>query len=461
MSRNGIDLLAFDQGSVKAPAGCGKTHLIVDALKRHAGAKPILVLTHTNAGVAALRDRLVRADVPASSYRLSTIDGWAILLIQAFPRRSCPGQDLPDLSASRINYPNVRDAAIRLLRPGHISDIIESNYARILVDEYQDCSFRQHSLISLAAKVVPTNVLGDPMQAIFMFGDDRLADWDDEVLSRFPAACELDVPHRWINAGTEPLGRWLLDVRRRLDQGKPIDLNDAPAGVDWVALNAANENDLRLRAARAVPPSGGGSVIVLADSKSPRSQQHTARETPGAETIEAVDMKDLVDFAHRFNDPSSSDAPKALLAFAQKMVRNVDAGSIKAESAMLSFADAPSFGTAAAVLGAVGERSGSSVYRPLILQTCLRALQICRNGGGSFYDAVIRMREESRLAGRKIPRRAVGSTLLLKGLEAEVAVVLNASELDARNLYVAMTRGTSKLVVCAKSNILSPKPNSC
>jgi hypothetical protein len=34
----------------------------------------------------------------------------------------------------------------------------------------------------------------------------------------------------------------------------------------------------------------------------------------------------------------------------------------------------------------------------------------------------------------------VGSTLLLKGLEAEISVILNAGGLDARNLYVAMTR---------------------
>ena len=45
------------------------------------------------------------------------------------------------------------------------------------------------------------------------------------------------------------------------------------------------------------------------------------------------------------------------------------------------------------------------------------------------------MREQNRLIGRPLPRRAVGSTLLLKGLEAEVAVVLDADTLDARNLY--------------------------
>ena len=58
--------------------------------------------------------------------------------------------------------------------------------------------------------------------------------------------------------------------------------------------------------------------------------------------------------------------------------------------------------------------------------------------------------------GRPMPRRAVGSTLLLKGLEAEVAVVLNAGGLDARNLYVAITRGSKALTICSQTRVLAP-----
>ena len=38
-----IDLLQIEHGAVVAPAGCGKTQLITDALARHQGPKPILV----------------------------------------------------------------------------------------------------------------------------------------------------------------------------------------------------------------------------------------------------------------------------------------------------------------------------------------------------------------------------------------------------------------------------------
>jgi len=83
-----VDLLAIDHGSVSAPAGCGKTQVIAAALTRQAGPKPILVLTHTNAGVMALKGRLDKAGVPPSAYRLSTLDGWAMRLIGTFPIRS-------------------------------------------------------------------------------------------------------------------------------------------------------------------------------------------------------------------------------------------------------------------------------------------------------------------------------------------------------------------------------------
>jgi hypothetical protein len=71
--------------------------------------------------------------------------------------------------------------------------------------------------------------------------------------------------------------------------------------------------------------------------------------------------------------------------------------------------------------------------QPAVLRACIKALQLCHGTEGlTFADAAISKREQNRLIGRPLPKRAVGSTLLLKGLEAEVAVVLDASNLDAR-----------------------------
>ena len=327
MPDNNLDLLLVERGAITAPAGCGKTHLIARDLKRHEDSKPALVLTHTNAGVAALRKRLNSAGVPSARYRLSTIDGWAIRLIATFPARSGHDPDLLQLASPATDYPNIRAAAATLLRSEHIFDVIQSSYSRLIVDEYQDCSIRQHSLISWAAQALPTCVLGDPMQAIFGFGADPLASWEDDVTPYFPIVAELDTPWRWINAQSEPLGRWLLAIRAQLLEGEPVDLRQAPAGVDWVHLDGTEDHVRCLRAARVNPPNNLGSVLVLGESTSPQSQQRIASQTPGAVTVEAVDLKDLTNFARAFQ-PASEDALALLLNFAQRVLRGVRAAAI-------------------------------------------------------------------------------------------------------------------------------------
>jgi len=466
-----IDLLAIDRGTVTAPAGCGKTHLIAEALTRHCDARRILILTHTNAGVVALRSRLDKAGVPSTAYRLSTIDGWAMRLISTFPTRSGHDPNLLKLARPSTDYPNIRVAAAKLLKAGHVADVLKSSYARLIVDEYQDCSIRQHAVVAYAAQSLPTCVLGDPMQAIFGFGGDNLATWDEQVCGYFPLVGELATPWRWINAGAEPLGRWLLDVRHRLSRGEPIDLGTAPVGVTLVHLDGTNDHERRLEAARIRPPSPDDRVLIIGESTSPDSQRRFASQTPGAVTVEAVDLRDLVAFAIRF-DPASPQALQLLAEFAQSVMRNVGAaGFVKrveslrrgtarndpteAEAMALAFVRDPSHRRAVDVLVEIGKQGGVTPHRPAVLRACIKALQLCEGTDGlSFQDAAIRIREQNRLVGRSLPKRAVGSTLLLKGLEAEAVVILNADALDARNLYVAMTRGSKVLTICSSQEVI-------
>lgn len=320
---------------------------------------------------------------------------------------------------------------------------------------------------------MPTCVLGDPMQAIFGFGSDDLAKWDEQVSGYFPLAGELATPWRWINAGAEPLGRWLLNVRGKLLRGDHIDLRVAPEGVTWVHLDGTNDHERRLEAARVKPSGADSRVLIIGDSTNPDSQRRFASQTPGAVTVEAVDLKDLVGFAKHF-DLASQDALQQLVEFAQSVMRNVGAADFvqrisalqrgtartepsEAEGTALTFVRDPTYRCAVDLLVEIGKQGGVTPHRPAVLRACIRALQLCEGTEGlAFHDAAIRMREQNRLVGRPLPKRAVGSTLLLKGLEAEAAVILNADALDARNLYVAMTRGSQRLVVCSRSPVLTP-----
>jgi DNA helicase-2/ATP-dependent DNA helicase PcrA len=385
------------------------------------------VLTHTNAGVVALRNRLDKASVPARAYRLSTVDGWAMRLITTFPQRS--GHDPAILNlAGRNDYPSIREAAYNLLRAGHINDILAASYAHLVVDEYQDCSIRQHAVVYYAAQTLPTCVLGDPMQAIFGFGSDGLAHWDNHVCTHFPLAGELTTPWRWINAQSEPLGRWLLDVRGKLIRGEPIDLLSAPAGVKWVQLDGKTDHQRHLEAGRVQAPTSDGHVLIIGESTNPGSQRLFASQTPGAITVEAVDLRDLVTFARNL-DLTAANALEPVLDFAGSMMTNVGPQELlrrvasltrgtarkeanAVENAALSFVQAPTHRTTAQLLEAIGAESGVRTYRPAVVRACMKALQLCAaNDGMSFADAAVRMREQNRLLGRPLPRRAAPSAV--------------------------------------------------
>lgn len=468
-----LDILSVRRGAVTAPAGCGKTQLIADSLKLQADSKPALVLTHTNAGKGALEARLAKANVPRHVYRVSTIDSWCIRLISKFPSRSGVKPEVLRLENPGNDYPAVRQAAWKLLASGDVADALKATYGRLMVDEYQDCTIQQHQIVGWAAGVLPTCVLGDPLQAIFGFREPTV-DWTKDVPNLFTAVGELSTPWRWKNAGADDLGRWLLESRAQLLAGKAIDLSRAPAEVSWVQLPAdPNGAHLkRLEAAMTKAPTAQGTVLVIGDSTSPTGQRRVASQTPGATTVEAVDLRDLTVFGRNF-DASSRSSLQALVQFASELMTNLGGAELlrrveslsrgtarkdatAAEAAALAFKVAPSFATTLAAVRAFEEADGVRVYRPEVLHVLKGALQSANQGEGTFQEAVVRARERNRHLGRPVTRRAVGSTLLLKGLEADVAVVLNPAVMDARHLYVALTRGAKRLVVCSPTEMLVP-----
>lgn len=468
-----LDLFAVARGSVTAPAGCGKTQLIADTLAAHTGSKPILVLTHTNAGVAALRARITRAAIPSSAYRISTIDGFAMRLAGKFPLRSgLPAQTL-ELANPGQDYPAIRAAAANLLQAGHINTPLRATYARLLVDEYQDCNAAQHSLVAWAAQTLPTCVLGDPMQAIFGFGGNRLVNWQVDVEAQFPSVGMLQTPWRWRLAGTEQLGQWLLNARALLQAGQPVDLQGAPAEVQWVQLAAATAEEQRRAAARTRGRNAQDSVLIIGDAMNVRGRYQLTSQTPGATVVERVDLVELIQFARVF-DPAGANPLGQVVEFAASLMTGVGAAALlervrvlqhgrprnpptPIEAAALAFAQRPSVAEASSLLQAFARQPGTHVYRPEVLRCCQAAMQLAARGTSTLHAAALQARERQRHMSQPVSRRSVGSTLLLKGLEAAVAVVLEPQAMTAAHLYVALTRGARQVVVCSPTSILTPR----
>jgi hypothetical protein len=399
---------------------------------------------------------------------LATLDGFAIRLISTFPQRS--GHDAKIVTLGRPNYPAIREAAIGLINAGHINDLLKASYDCLLVDEYQDCSVRQHAVVAYLAKHIRTVIVGDPFQAIFGFGGDPLPEWKD-VVAYFPVKGELKTPWRWINAGAPDLGAWLLGIRDKLASGTAIDLRGAP-GIEWIHLDGVRDEERRL-AAGSVDAPGETKVLIIGDSIDPPGQRRFARKVAGAVTVEAVDLRDLTDFG-RALDTDSADALTVIAGYAEDvmsnfggedLVRSVAAAKAntlgraptRIEASALTFETVRSLAAVSDLLVAINEAGGVYCYRPAVLAATQRALQLASPPDGpSLAEATVIIREQSRLVGRPLARRSVGSTLLLKGLEAEISVILNAESLNARNLYVAMTRGSKRVLVCASSPLLKP-----
>ena len=146
----------------------------------------------------------------------------------------------------------------------------------LFVDEYQDCSLSQHAIVYCTAKVIPTCIMGDDMQAIFDFGDPR-PDWNGQVCAHFPIVGRLSTPWRWLNANSEPLGQWLLSARGILEAGGKIDLSQLPTTVSWVPLTGASSDNELIRSAGLITASPTGSVLILGDSRNPSGQRRLCK----------------------------------------------------------------------------------------------------------------------------------------------------------------------------------------
>ena len=314
------DPLRISRGCIQAPAGCGKTHLITESLKRCTNEKPILVLTHTNAAVAALRQRLDKGEVPRSNYSLATIDGWAMRMVGMFPMRSAADPSILELSNPETDYPAIKNAALHLLQGRHIENLLLANYSRLLVDEYQDCLRTQHSIVCELARVLPACIFGDVLQGIFDFGD-ATVDWNTEVLRDFPLVAELATPWRWNQVGAGALGQWLLSVRPILLSGGQIDLTSAPPELDWVPI-VGDQDFEKILAATHCMPKGIENSLIICSSRKRQRQQKIAQSTKGASVVENADLTDLVCFARRF-DFSAANATSDLLKEAASVLRGV------------------------------------------------------------------------------------------------------------------------------------------
>lgn len=458
------DIAALGNAAVVAPAGHGKTEVIanVAGLGRRA-----LVLTHTHAGVHAIRARMKRLRVPLSSVAVDTIAGWCMRYANAFPSVARPPQGLP---RNNNEWNQLYRGAIDALSVSAVRDVLASSYDRILIDEYQDCHALQHQLAIALSQVVPTIVFGDPMQGIFEFAGATLS-WDRDIHPFFPLAGNLETPYRWEGKNPE-LGLWIAQTRLKLIAGAPIDLEDAPIiyrpssdvfdmsvffdGIEdregtQAAIHCNKTICYRLAKAtrggfQAIEEMAGGRLQLFAAAWD---------ASPSLETrFAAVDS--LMDECFHIKQPSAEEH------------QSPDDEAMGDEMTAIAGDLGGHLGVVAArkLFALARKRPSWRLFRGEMWRDAERAIAEFESGRATtMTDAMGSVRQRSTNIGRRLPLRAVSTPLLLKGLEFDHVIIpdathfLNENQANAKLFYVAISRSIRSLTVASSSRILSfPSP---
>jgi DNA helicase-2/ATP-dependent DNA helicase PcrA len=461
-----VELLGQDRTVLVAPAGCGKTEVIARALLRLDAGRH-LVLTHTHAGVGALKARLLRLRVPPERYRIDTIASWSLRVAAHYPALSGLGTSTPVGPDWNKTYP----AALRLLQTRTGKAVVANSYSSVFVDEYQDCVADQHSLVMALANLMPCRIVGDPLQGIFGFRNNRLVSWATEVYPNFHRITDLSHPWRW-HGKNAPLGAWLLQIRPLLETGQAIDLTNSP--VNWRA-----HDDGAVRAVCLHVAGQAGSAVALR-KWAPDCHQLASKLRGRFTSMEEMDCKDLMTAARALANSTGLDRVSVVIETAsacmtkvttslRAVTRAVESGrslaSCRARAwpevrqLLLAVETTADLAAVERALHAMSQQHGVVVYRRELLGEIRRTLVAFSRGGyATLEDAAWAIRNRTRLSGRNVERRVVSRTLLVKGLEFDHAVVANADELDVKNLYVALTRGSTSVTVTSGAQRLSPRP---
>ena len=100
---------------------------------------------------------------------------------------------------------------------------------------------------------------------------------------------------------------------------------------------------------------------------------------------------------------------------------------------------------------------GCRIYRPEVWHEMHSAARFFVGGEAeSMEDAAWLMRDRTRRRGKRLPRAVVSRTLLVKGMEFDHGLILDAEQLaDRENFYVAVTRASHSLTIFSDNPVIS------
>ena len=110
------------------------------------------------------------------------------------------------------------------------------------------------------------------------------------------------------------------------------------------------------------------------------------------------------------------------------------------------------------LLECLRRQSGVVAFRRELLSAVQNTLRLLVRGDHStLAEAAWHVQNKTRHAGRRLAQRSVGSTLLVKGLQFDHAIIVAPEKLSRNDLYVALTRASRTITVVSATPILNVK----
>ncbi len=441
--------------AIIAPAGHGKTEMITELVSTLPG--KVLILTHTNAGVNALKLRLERRNVSQEKYVLSTISAFCIRWSSAYPHVSHV-----DFSLSYTDknfYSNRYQGTSKLFSHLWARSVILATYNRIIIDEYQDCTLEQHQIFLELNKTIPVYVLGDPLQSIFGWAG-PLVSWSN---LDFDIVDIKTYPWRWEHTNRD-LGQYLVDIRKVLEpslSNKKVRMATVSQG-DYIQ-KISPDDALAPRFLTIL--SKFQKVLYL--TKWPQGQHTFSRNSGGLfQNDEPQNLNDLYEFARNIDIEDTHEKVKAVFSFIEACTSKVgvelssykshissgdyDFSRIKKHPEfgikILSLKQNGQYNNILSILEYIYSRTEFNIFRRELFWEMIRSIRYAQDQNITICEAAQQIRMNPNYQ-RKFPdfKMLSSRTVLSKGLEFECVVIDLKDSFSATDMYVAMTRATKMI----------------
>jgi len=473
------EFLKHQKVTLIAPAGYGKTHSIAASLSILKESGKHLILTHTHAGLASIKEKLKKGAIPTKAFHVETISGFAQRYVHSF----CTAEEIPEPN-EKDYFKTIITKALKLFELKPVQRVLARSYNSLFVDEYQDCTTQQHKLILLLSDLFPTRFLGDPLQGIFQFDHlDPIVDLNcaTQMGAFLDKKFELVEPQRWLRGNNEKLGQDLKKIRAELLSGNPILLNQYPSIEHYIfneadiylpakpyykliskLLNEKNvlvlhptSHSISLRLKLVKQFNNRLILLEAIDDKdfyklAETFDQHIAGRSAITVREACLGIFNKTEFNKWFNEKGliskSKQADKDVIAKLGQLIRHLDSqvSFLKFKEALLELIKMP----------------GLKCYRKEVFHCLCKALDLAHSEKITVLEAMVEVRNSIRRFGRKANIKCIGTTLLTKGLEFDTVLILDAHKFDSpKHLYVALTRAAKRLIVVSNNNTLSAYTN--